>query len=1530
MFRTRSICAFVLFSVGAGFAQSPASLTLTASRLSESAGKSVTFQATGRRPEGAGNRVTFFDRATILGTAPVNGQGQASFSTAWLAAGRHSIYAVSPDGARSRAAEIVIQPVASSSFGAAKHYAAGLTPNAMAIAVFNGDGHLDVALAGASGISVLPGHGDGTFGKPLATPTAFQPTAIAAADFDGDGLMDLVVTDGATGKIYFLRGAGDGTFEAPRVIATGINPVALAIGDFNGDGIADLAVADQASNSVLLLLGAGDGSFRVPVRIEAGVAPDALAVGDFNSDGIADLAVANFGDNEVTILLGKGDGTFSPGASLKVGNGPAALLMSDLNGDGIEDLAVLNRLDATATVFYGKGDGAFQPGVSLPAGSTPIGIAASDPDKNGFRALLVADGNQLRWQQLTTSSARPVVEIDAGAAANGIAVGDFTGDGGSGVVIAGNDGIVWHPRAVGTAFQIVFTGCPSTVAPGQSFSCTVGAYDSDSNPASGFTDTVHFTSSDGSATLPADTTVPTPTTFNFTLETPGAQTVSASDPDNTLTGGTTGGSVTVQTLATHFSVTATTPVNAIALCQITVTALDANNAVVTDYAGTVQFSSSDGRAILPGNSRLISGAGTFPVRFRTAGIQTVTVTDTVTSITGTSNSVTVQPSVPTRIAVTEGDLQSTPVGTAFATALQVSIMDRFHDLLSDVPVTFISPSSGPGATFTGSPAITDDSGLATVIATANHLPGSYSVTASVSGGALEITFSLTNTPGPATHFSLAIGLSSVSAGTQFNVTVTALDQYGNTATGYTGTVQIASSDTRASLPPNSTLTNGVGTFQVTLGTAGSQTVTATDVSTSISGTSGPLTVDAGPPGVIQIGGGTPQSAVVGTAFSTPLQITVSDLYGNPVSGAAVTYTVPQGGASAVIPSAVTNASGIASVTATANLVPGSYTVTPVVEQRFDRKLRPRGGGPSVSFSLTNLANVTVEISPAGFVFSVDGVSYTSVQSFGFAPGSIHTIAVPEPQTGPGGLQYIFSSWSDQGAVSHSILATGRSVTYTTIVGIIYQLTTSASPAAGGRVVPASGPWYTGDIVPLMAIRNPGYRFDHWSGAVAAPLSATTSIVMTGPQTVVATFVLVNGQVSPRTLNLQYDLGAAPSTAVGTLSVTTADGSAFSVTAGDAWLTVSTSSNNTPATVTVTPNVSGMKVGIYYSSLTFSFSDGSVKIVPVTLTILGVSQLVWAATPAGPLNFTVQSGSGDEQSREIIVSATSYDVPLQVTTSTSSPAPRQWLSVSPSGNNNGTTPEAFHVRVDPSGLEAGVYQGTITASSTAAGVTPLNIPVTLTLTAGPQGISVPVIRNAASFGLDSEAPNTIVSAFGVYPGCTSLAQVSVDGSPTTVFYSSPTQVNFLFPAGVSGEASASVQIQCAGLQSPVFKIPVLKLAPAIFTVGQDGTGQAATVNQNGTLATAAPPGSDIEIYGTGFGTLNPPGSDGLRHLALPVTATIGGIPATVLYAGEAPGFTTGLQQINVQIPANAPAGPAVPLQLTVGGVSTPVGVTLAIQ
>ena len=84
--------------------------------------------------------------------------------------------------------------------------------------------------------------------------------------------------------------------------------------------------------------------------------------------------------------------------------------------------------------------------------------------------------------------------------------------------------------------------------------------------------------------------------------------------------------------------------------------------------------------------------------------------------------------------------------------------------------------------------------------------------------------------------------SSATGGSPFSFTVTAEDAFGNTVTTYADTVNFTSSDGSAVLPSNSTLTNGTGSFQATLHTAGNQTITATDTSNSVAGVSGAINV----------------------------------------------------------------------------------------------------------------------------------------------------------------------------------------------------------------------------------------------------------------------------------------------------------------------------------------------------------------------------------------------------------------------------------------------------------------------------------------------------------------------------------------------------------------------------------------------------------------------------------------------------------------------------------------------------------------
>jgi WD40 repeat protein len=92
--------------------------------------------------------------------------------------------------------------------------------------------------------------------------------------------------------------------------------------------------------------------------------------------------------------------------------------------------------------------------------------------------------------------------------------------------------------------------------------------------------------------------------------------------------------------ATHFSVATPPSVNAGTTFNLTVTALDASNNVVTGYSGTVHFTSTDAQAVLPANSALANGTATFSATLKSAGGQTISATDTGTAaITGTSSSI---------------------------------------------------------------------------------------------------------------------------------------------------------------------------------------------------------------------------------------------------------------------------------------------------------------------------------------------------------------------------------------------------------------------------------------------------------------------------------------------------------------------------------------------------------------------------------------------------------------------------------------------------------------------------------------------------------------------------------------------------------------------------------------------------------------------------------------------------------------------------------------------------------------------------
>ena len=432
---------------------------------------------------------------------------------------------------------------------------------------------------------------------------------------------------------------------------------------------------------------------------------------------------------------------------------------------------------------------------------------------------------------------------------------------------------------------------PSTTA-GSAFSFTVTAQDQFNNTVTGYAGTVGFTKTDGGAgsAVPANSTLVNGTgSFSATLVTAGNQTITATDQANNLITGTSNNILVNPATATHFAVNAPSTATAGSAFNFTVTAQDQFNNTDTAYAGTVVFSSSDGAAVVPGNSSLVNGVGTFSATLKTAGNQTITATDQGnSSITGTSKNILVSAAAATHFAVSAPSTATAGIAFNFT----VTAQDQFNNTATGYggQVHFTKTDGGAGSAVPSNSTLVNGVGTfsATLVTAGNQtITATDTVNNSITGTSNNILVS----PGQVTHFSVnAPG--TAQAGVAFNFTVTAQDQFNNTVTGYGGQVKFSSSDGGAVLPAQSPLVNGVGTFSATLNTAGNQTITPTDsVNGSITGTSNTINVTLVNLTISKTHSGNFTQADTGKTYT----ITVSNIGANASSGSVtVTDNLPAG------------------------------------------------------------------------------------------------------------------------------------------------------------------------------------------------------------------------------------------------------------------------------------------------------------------------------------------------------------------------------------------------------------------------------------------------------------------------------------------------------------------------------------------------------------------------------------------------------------------------------------------------------------
>lgn len=355
---------------------------------------------------------------------------------------------------------------------------AGSFPSSVATGDFNGDGHLDFAVAngGSNDIWIYLGNGDNTFQLPRIVPLrrGLGPISLAAADLRNNGRLDLLVAEIDTGTVGVLLGNGDGTFANERLYTVPHLAAAISVGDFNHDGKLDIAVAlanshlDNPMPAIAMLAGNGDGTFGQPLVsysnnvFWSGSAQITVDSGDINNDGYPDLIVlqplyqapAGIISDVVVTYMNKGDGTFIEGTPIdyaSVFTFPTDARLADVNGDGCAD-ALMS--DLSEVVFVGLGDctGNFGQLKAVPMGGPATTVRVADV--NGDKLPDLVTGSALVEQLDYTYPLGTTVGVALGdgkgnfaparvymgiSEESALAVGDFAGNGRPSIVTADVD-----------------------------------------------------------------------------------------------------------------------------------------------------------------------------------------------------------------------------------------------------------------------------------------------------------------------------------------------------------------------------------------------------------------------------------------------------------------------------------------------------------------------------------------------------------------------------------------------------------------------------------------------------------------------------------------------------------------------------------------------------------------------------------------------------------------------------------------------------------------------------------------------------------------------------------------------------------------------------------------------------------------------------------------------------------------------------------------------------------------------------------
>lgn len=533
---------------------------------------------------------------------------------------------------------------------------------------------------------------------------------------------------------------------------------------------------------------------------------------------------------------------------------------------------------------------------------------------------------------------------------------------------------------------------------------------------------------------------------------------------------------------------------------------------------------------------------------------------------------------------------------------------------------------------------------------------------------------------------------------------------------------------------------------------------------------------------------------------------------------------------------------------------------------------------------------------------------------------------------------------------------------------------SAKTVSGGQqwlsATPASGAATSGGtpVNILVNVNQAGLAPGFYFGVVRvdAPTAANTPHVVSVAMQVLSpgldpgpviepseiVFTTEQGAPPPGSRNLfVYNVSSQPQTYVSSITATAA-ADQFGFIPGNSTLNLTE-----PTRIVVQPLTDGLAAGVYQADLTLQFSDGFVRRVGMR-TIVTPAVSVTGSTAPGVAEHATASCTPSQLVPAVTTLGQTFGVPAawpvaleaQVTDDCGNPLNSGDVTASFSNGDPAVSLTPIQGGTWQSTWQSGNGAGPVTVTVTAADPT-RNLTGTEQVVGALGSTSqAPILSaavNGASFVPGAPlSPGSIVSLFGqnlangtaaapALPLGTTLgdATVLIAANSVPLLFGSAGQLNGVVPSEININTSQQILLQRGNTLSIPISVDVGPLSPAVFSYPASGDPpqQGAIVNAV-TYAVADPAapvtsGDVLAIFCTGLGAVDQTLPDGAAAPSSPIantvlapTVTIGGVSATVSFSGLAPGFA-GLYQIDAKVPAGVAPGSAVPVVVSIGGVSS---------